>query len=102
MGFDFLPLHGGQRAGKRSTRAGKSGTKTKTTLRHDESCAGGLWSADFFGASPRRIGLGHPLGRDPGRTIDTDYWRDPRAAEATTAGGIGRSPARLNPAGKLG
>ena len=41
-----------------------------------------MCSADFFGAKPRRIGLGHPLGRDPGRTIDNGYWRKPGAADA--------------------
>src|SRR5262249_49340014 len=69
--------------GKRSTRAGKSGTKTKTTLRTDESCAGGLWSADFFGASPIASALGIRSGATPRRTIETGYRRNRAPPDAT-------------------
>ena len=33
--------------------------------RTDESCAGGLWSADFFGASPVASALGIRSGATP-------------------------------------
>ncbi len=49
--------------------SGRSGNQNHNPPRTEESCAGGLWSADFFGASPVASGLGHPLGRDPARTI---------------------------------
>ena len=35
----------------------------------DEALEGSC-AADFSGGQPRRIGLGHPLGRDPSRKIE--------------------------------
>src|SRR5207245_10008472 len=82
--FYFLAL----RAGTRSTGLGPE-RKPKPS-RTEESCAGGLWSADFFGASPVASALGIRSGATPcGQSI------------ATTADGNDRWPARSSPAGKL-
>jgi hypothetical protein len=35
------------------------------------------WISRFLRSQPRRIGLGHPLGRDPERTIDHGHRRNP-------------------------
>jgi hypothetical protein len=44
------------------------------TNRVREGCA-----SRFLRSQLRRIGLGHPLGRDPARTIDTGYRRKRRS-----------------------
>ena len=48
------------------------GRREAKPSRTDESCKREGSVSRFLRSQPRRIGLGHPLGRNPSRTID-DY-----------------------------
>ena len=55
----------------------------------------------FLRSHPRRIGLGHPPGRDPVRTIDASHCRNPSAVVAKAAADTGHQPGQSSRAGKL-
>jgi hypothetical protein len=69
---------------------------------HKPIMCGRVVISRFLRSQPRRIGLGHPLGRDPARTIDKLPAPPAGARKARAAEGIGHWTGRSSPAGRLG